>query len=239
MAIVARSPQRLGPGRASHQWNTSAVAVALVFVVGLAIWITWMCTRPGPPASAERLRARAELDACIGAETYGQTWETKQILGHRPDDRVVLCLAGEVTPVYHRVGGVDFELCAASGGQPPITWMECWTVTWAEPLRFGDFVTVIGVAMRAERPAGAPDDSYWLEPFVDALAVRVSPGPPLVRSVGRFGTRAPDESDDRASDQIRDADGASRDLLAKHGCDDRDDRCTGRTAAQDTNERMT
>ena len=154
------------------------MAVVLVFVVGLTIWITWMCTRPGPPPSAERQRASAALDACIGAETYGQTWETEQILGYRPDDRVVLCLAGEVRRVYHRVGGVDVEICAASGGRPPSTWMECWTVTWTDPLRFGDVVAVIGVAMRAEPPAGAPDDSYWLEPYVDALAVRALPGPP-------------------------------------------------------------
>lgn len=149
------------------------IAPVVVVAVGLTAWITWMCSQPGPPPSAERQRARAALDACIGAEAYGQTWETEQVLGYWPDDRVVLCLAGHVTRVYHRLGGADFELCAVTGGQPPITWEECWTVTWIEPLRYGDTVTVIGVAMRAERPAGAPDDSYWLEPYVDALAVRV------------------------------------------------------------------
>ena len=162
----------------SDRPTARAVVVAAVLMVGVTSWLTWTCTWPDQPLSPEQQRAVAALDRCIAAEAYGLTVDAAPVLGFRPDDRVVLCLAGNVIQTYHRVGGVDFELCAPVDPDPPVWLLECWTVAWTDAMAYGDTVAVIAVARRADRPAGAAEDSFWLEPYVDALAVRVIASPP-------------------------------------------------------------
>lgn len=155
-----------------------AVALALVLVAGLTGWVAWICTRAAPPPSPEHLRARAALDRCIAAEAYDLAWETAYVLGSQPDDRFVLCLGGDVVRVYRRVGGIDFDLCTPTDPYTPYAFRDCWTVTWTDAPREGDRVAAIAVARRVPPPTKTPEDSFWLDPYVEALAVRVLANPP-------------------------------------------------------------
>lgn len=150
------------------RWAVLGVIVLAV----LATWVVWTLTRDDSAEAAVRHRAEAAIDACADAEAYGETWDTEGILGYRPSDRLVVCLKGHVNWVSTAVGGIIFEICYTSGGRPPITWSDCWQVTWTEPLPTDELVQVIGVVKRAPPPADAPEGSYWLEPYVDGLAVR-------------------------------------------------------------------